>query len=159
MSRSRGVSARRGTARVVVRVVLPTILVRERRGSVRADTCRVTSVRDARIASARRTTSRVVIASTVFGTVSTTVAAGTGGRTRVGAIAGATGAATGRRVTMVPVGVCVTVVSTGSAVMVRVITVCALAALVESATASARLEAAIVIGFVFIKASARSLWG
>src|SRR4051794_1137495 len=121
MCRSRGVSASRGTARVVVVrvvVVLRTTLVRETRGSGRPDTSRVTSLG---VAAARRTASCVVIASTVSGTVSTTVVAGTADRALLGAIAGPTGASTGRRVTVVPPGVCVTTVSTGSLLMVRVI--------------------------------------
>src|SRR5947208_16400237 len=131
MWRSRGLRARRGTARAVRVVVLRTIWAREARCSARADTCRVTSPCAVRFTSARRTTSRVVISSTVSGTVSTTVAAGatgwttvaagTAGCTMVEATAGATDATTGRRVTMVPAGVWVTVVSTGSAVIVRVI--------------------------------------
>jgi hypothetical protein len=63
------------------------------------------------------------------------------GWTIVGPTAGVTGPSTGRRVTTVPLGVCVTTVSTGSVVMERVITDWALAPLAASATATARLEA------------------
>jgi hypothetical protein len=61
-----------------------------------------------------------------------------------------TAASTGRRVTTVPVGVCVTTVSTGSVVTVRLITVWALAPLAARATPRARVEAK-VIGLAFME--------
>jgi hypothetical protein len=91
-----------------------------------------------------------VIASTVSGTVPITAVAGAAGGMKVGAVA----ASTGRRVTMVPDEVCTTVVSTGSVVIVRVITVCALALLAASAAASTKLEVArFGMGLAFIGGS------
>src|SRR5947209_8736276 len=153
-----GARRRRGAARAVVvrTVVLRTTFARVTCRSGRADTCRVTRAGAARVASARRTTSRVVMASMVFGTVSMTVVAGIAGCTMAGAALRATGASTGRRVTTVPAGVWVIVVSTGSAAIERVTTVWALALLAAKAMASATLEVARVrMGFAAMKASVR----